>query len=58
MEIGKLAIVIRPKNGVGFKMYPPRFLRLVGRKLAIEFRFGRVMDSLKALETIQSGGKP
>lgn len=58
MEIWKLAIVARPKNGEGFVIYPPRFLRIVLGKWALEFRFGCVKDSLKALEIIRVGSKP
>ncbi|KKN60064.1 hypothetical protein LCGC14_0535330 [marine sediment metagenome] len=58
MEFGKLAIVVKPHNGKGFEVYPPKYLRLKVLKWAIEFRFGCVKDSLKALEIILAGGRP
>ncbi len=58
MEIGKLAIVAQHNKGKGNEFYPPRFLRLVMWKWAIEFHVGCVKDSLKALKIIMAGGKP
>ena len=58
MELWKIAIIVRRSKGEGWEAYPPKYLRLVVWKWVIEFRFGCVKDSLKALETIQAGGKP
>ena len=58
IEFWKLAFIVKPNNGGRFESYPPRYARLVIGKWAVEFRFGCVKDSLRALETILAGGKP
>ncbi|KKM04013.1 hypothetical protein LCGC14_1768610 [marine sediment metagenome] len=58
MEFWKVAIIVRPNNGGKSEFYPPRYLRRVIGKWAVEFRFGCVKDSLKALEIIRKGGIP